>query len=588
VRARELAALLPLFILAACGSSERAPAAREASPEATAEAAAAPPHCPVDPTTLPPLPGWNDEAAAPEREGRERLTPEIIATPELGRCVPPEDLFDAAPTRGPVIGAITGEGTARRFALHQVNDVAVLGDGPYLLAAGRSGLFLHDGLTLARRARLIEAPALAVAASPDGRRAAVLLEAASPDASGSRALVVFDPDTLEVIARLEGAPPGRLRFSPDGERVVIASPEKRLFVWDGDTDAPRVVETPDELSDAAFAPDHPDVVAYVGEQNQIQYRSLETGEPIAQSGGAALRTRRDLNTLALVPSAGLTVAGGDDNRVHLYRGMLGERAEEIASIELDGNVEDLACCRGSRFVAGTDEGQIQWFDGATRVRSLGPLVPTILGGSIRLSLYGDDVVGALFGQLFRWTAGDVVVRAPCAPGQLLLVDASEEDVLVVLRMGAKVVVHRVVGERRPSAMTEELGELAWADALRVVQAPGGGRALIGLDHDGIQVAFIDAREGLSAMVGPGMALSVSFEVTPGEPGHYALWDRRGVIYELDVPEKRWRLLGHVDPDGGELTLRYDPRRGYQALREGKRRMTIVAAAEAEPSAEAAP
>jgi hypothetical protein len=247
-------------------------------------------------------------------------------------------------------------------------------------------------------------------------------------------------------------------------------------------------------------------------------------------------------------------------------------------VSLEGNVEDLACCREGRFVAGTDTGHLQWFDGARPGRSLGPLVPGILGDSIRLALYGDDVVGAFFGQLFRWAADDALLRAPCAPGDLLLEDASADDVLVVLRMGAKVAVHRVDGESRPVAITEALGELAWADALRIVRGPDGARAVLGLDHHGIQVAFVDEREGLSAMVGPGMALSVGFEVTPGAPGRYALWDRRGVVYELDLPAKRWRLVGHADASSDVLAVRYDPRRGYQAFTRGERRATIAAAA----------
>jgi hypothetical protein len=570
-------ALAASLALGACGSSDGVTEAREVVP-APAIAASTLPPCPVDPTLLPPLPRW----APPEGASAPRLVPEVIADPELGRCVEAEALLVASPAAAPVIGALRGEGRERRFSLHEVRDVALIGDGPFLLAAGASGVFLHDALTLARRARLLAEPARAVAASADGRRAAALLErgaSRSRDATRSKGaaneLVIFDPSTLEVIARLDDAPPGRLRFSPDGAQLVVASPDGQLFVWREGRATPYVLATAGAIADAAFAPAHPDLLAYVGERNEVQFRDLASGERVAQSGGPTLRSRRDLNAVAYVPSAGLTVAGGDDDRVHVYRGMLGERAEEIASVELEGNVEAIACCNDARFAAGTDEGQIQWFDATEPTRRLGPLVPGLLGDPIRLALYGDDVLGAYFGQLFRWTADGAVVRAPCAPGPLLLEDASEDDVLVVLRVGAKIAVHRVSGESRPSAMTEALGELAWADATRIVRSPRGERAVLGLSYQGVQVAFVDPREGLSTTVGPGMSLASGFEITAGEPGRYALWDRRGVVYELDVPGKHWRLLGHAEPGEGEVSVRYDPRRGYQAFDARDRRRAIV-------------
>ncbi len=582
-----MVAALGLAAVAGCGEKEAASPAGPAVAAASAPAAPAPPRCEVDPSAIPPLPAFEGGSVdAP------RLRVEPVEAAAVGRCVPADDLLSAPRADEPTVGAVRGEGASRSFALHRARDVAMLGDGPFLLTAGDAGLFLHDVATLARRARLHDEPASAVAASPDGATAAVLLErprVANGQAT-SHELLVFDVSTLEIRAELDPAPGGRLRFSPDGKRVLLASSERALWLYDLETAKLTRSPADDPIADAAFVPDRGDMVAFVGDRNEVQFRDLATGRAIAQSGGAALRTSRDLNAVAFVPGAGLVVAGGDDDRVHVYRGMLGERAEQVGAIELDGNVEDFACGSGAHFVAATSRGSIVWFEGAERVRSIGPLVPDLLGDPIRLALRGDEVFAVFLGQLFRWPGGDSVVAAPYASGELVATDASETDVLVVLRVGPNLVVHRVTGESRPEATTEEVGRLPWADATRILKAPGGARAVLGLDRDGVQVAFVDPSEGLTSAVGPGMELASRFEVAPVGPGTYALWDAEGMVYELDVPAKTWRLVGKVEAPAPGMRIARHPRRGYEALFEGRgrRRRAAVASVAPEPPPAAAP
>ncbi|MBC7172985.1 MAG: hypothetical protein H5U40_11175, partial [Polyangiaceae bacterium] len=348
----------------------------------------------------------------------------------------------------------------------------------------------------------------------------------------------------------------------DGKRVLLASPERALWVYDLEARELSRLSTDDAIADAAFVPDHPSLVATAGDRNEVQFRDLASYRPVAQSGGRPLRTRRDLNTVAFAGDSGLTIAGGDDDRVHVYRGMLGERAEELASFDLGSNVEDIACCSGPRFAVGTSSGRVEWFEGTQRVRGLGPLVPALLGDPIRLALDRDAVVAAFFGQLFRWDGGSELVALPSAPGDIVLEDAADEDVLIAMRIGVNIAIHRATGASRPEVVTEELGKLPWLEAHRVLRAAGGRRAILGRDREGVQVAFIDS-DGLTTTVGPGMELSKALDARALDSGLFALWDDRGMVYELDIPAKTWRVIGRVASPGHGMWVTRHPRRGYE-------------------------
>jgi hypothetical protein len=569
-----------LALAAACSSGEARSTALPGAASATNPPAPAPPRCHVDAAAIPPLPAFE-----PVPGERPRLTVEVVESPAVGRCVRADELLGGPATEADTVGALRGSGADRTFALHRVRDVALLGEGPFFLAADAAGVYLHDVATLGRRARLHESAATAVASSPDGTIAAALLERPRiADGEATRhTLLVFESATLAIVAEVDRAPAGRLRFSPDGRRLVLASEERALWVYDLDTSSLLRRRVDEPIADAAFVPDRPGIVATVGDTNEVRFHDVANDRAIAQSGGATLKTSRDLNALAVIGEAGWLVAGGDDDRLHVYRGMLGERAEEVRSVELDGNVEDIACCRGARFAVGTNRGSITWFDRDERTRTFGPLVPNLLGDPMRLALHGDgEVLAAFLGQLFRWDGGDLVVAAPCAAGDLIASDASDEDVLVVLRVGANLAIHRVVGESRPEASTEEVGKVPWADVTRIVRAEGGARAILGLDRDGVQVAFVDPLEGLTTAVGPGMRLSARFELAEVEPGRYALWDGAGMVYELDVPTKTWRLVGRVEEPADGMRIARHPRRGYEARFEGSRRRAAIASAVTSP------
>ncbi len=528
--------------------------------------------CAVDAASIPALPAFD---GAPE--GSRRLVLEPLESPALGRCVALDELLLAAREEGPTIVAVRGEGAARELALHLVRDVATLAGTPFVLAAGDAGLYLHDAATMTRLARLHDARASAVAVSPSGAVAAVLLE--RPRIAGGDAtrhtLVVFDARTLEVLAEVDRAPGGRLRFAPDGARLVLASPERAVWVFDVEARSVTRFAMEDPVADAAFAPDRPAVIAIASDANEVRFHDVAADRAIAQSAGAALRTRRDLNTVAFIEPSGLVVAGGDDDAVHVYRGMLGERAEEVAQVALDGNVEDVACCRGERYVVGTSRGTLAWLERGEEVESSRALVAGLLGGSIRLALHDDAVVAAFLGELFRWPGGDVVTAAPCASGDLLASDAGEADVLAVIRIGANLAVHRVTGGSRPEAPTQELGRLPWADATRILRSGAGARAILGLDRDGVQVAFVDPNGALTTAVGPGMDLDARHEVREVADGRFAIWDRNGMVYEVDVPAKTWRLVGRVDAPAEGMRIGHHPRRGYEATFEGSRRRAAV-------------
>src|SRR5438477_543713 len=77
--------------------------------------------------------------------------------------------FDQGPRR-PLRGALVREGGATSFVVHQALSVGSVGDGSQLLVHATTGLWLHDGATLARRERLAPPPIEAMATSPDGSR----------------------------------------------------------------------------------------------------------------------------------------------------------------------------------------------------------------------------------------------------------------------------------------------------------------------------------------------------------------------------------------------------------------------------------
>ena len=142
-----------------------------------------------------------------------------------------------------------------------------------VVVEANTGIWSHDPVTLARGARIVAAPVLAMAASPDGR----YLAYASGGAGSSVAElhVISYPDGKSV-ATFHGVDlPRRLRFSPDGKRLVIASRSaETVTLADIASRSVRRYDTDDDVNDAIALPGEGDLVAYANDGDEAVIRSL--------------------------------------------------------------------------------------------------------------------------------------------------------------------------------------------------------------------------------------------------------------------------------------------------------------------------
>ncbi len=358
-----------------------------------------------------------------------------------------------------------------RFVPHSATSAAAMFNGDVVVEAN-TGIWSHDPVTLARGARIVAAPVLAMAASPDGR----YLAYASGAEYGSVAElhVISYPDGKSV-ATFHGVDrPRRLRFSPDGKRLVIASRSaETVTLADIASRSVRRYDTDDDVNDAIALPGEGDLVAYANDGDEAVIHSMSTQKkvfstdpfmrrakgvaltPITGSPKHVLTMLRDQNAVAFDPLGGVFFAGGDDNLVWRFHGAAGPSPSMDEPVELGGNVEEILCTHKpapgqteASAVVALDTLAIHVITPDGKVQaSFGALHGSVLSSPIRIALTSEDeVIAVVGGALALFKPEDASVRPSQEYPHLLLnwlFSFTERDTVIAVG-GDPTVLHRVV------------------------------------------------------------------------------------------------------------------------------------------------
>ena len=449
------------------------------------------------------------------------------------------------------------------FQLHSADVAAPLLDGAWILVAANSGLWLHEGETLVRRARLAPPPIKAMAASPKGDRYAWV------DGAGGLTMAAFP--SLKTIARVaEVDTPAKMRFSPEGDRVVIGSHSDYVTVYNDKGDTVFRYDENTDVNDAILLPGGKEV-AFVSDSDDAYVYDIATGRELFDSAGLykdhagrhAPYPTRDQNAIAYHAPSGELLSGGEDDRIWRYLRFRDDNPKS-ASVELSGNIDDLVCCRDEDVVAGDDSGNIfvVGLDGKTRHR-LGPL-RLLQYAAIRVDVMPQKeqgVIAVLDGMLLRWLVEPnltVVSRDYTTPVELQVDQGNDDSAIAMCAHDdekQRCVVHYVEhGARGDLLETTIAGEIETPDGVTLMTTPSGHVALYGNEAGKLVMARVAATLGSPVTT----SLSASGRVgTRRDTGQAVFLDQSGTLYELNAEPTGASEIGKRRGKGDVLRLEFD-------------------------------
>lgn len=540
-----LIALSLLAVIVASGCKDEAP------PAAPVAAPAAPrvSPCPADAATIPAMP-----LAA---SGENTLTVEALPTPTRGRCVRETEIMGYETVTARHFARVeTAQGA--RLMPHRVHAFDAIVPKSVLLVGADSGLWVHDAGSLARLGRIVARRIVDVAVSEDGARFAYVTKDRDPE-DAPRTLVLVDVATLGVVRTFEGVPEGRLHLADDGHAAVLAAQDDGVKLYDDGGGVLSWVAN-DTVRDAVIVPGSRTMVAYVGHDNYVGFHDMASGAEVQASRGGAFVTRRDLESVRMHAPTGRTFAGGADNELHVYTGMMRNDAREVAHVRLEGNVVDVACCSGEHVVAVTDVAHVVWLNGQYQLlREIGPFLPDAASVDARVELVGDRTFVNLFGRIFAWTRDGLFVVPDSFVGEVISYEEQQGKALVVLRSRGRLEFHRVTYTESAEQTSELLDVADWAVIDASFATSSGAHVYVGRAHGRVMAASVPSTGPLTSVRGPLLGIGRNPVLVPqGDGRHYALWDLQSRIIELDALTPSFRIVGVIE--GGSAS-RFDVRRG---------------------------
>jgi WD40 repeat protein len=235
----------------------------------------------------------------------------------------------------------------------------------------------------------------------DGHQDTVTVVAFDPKhpgviASGSKDhhVLVWDPRSdRELVHEMQaGDGVGWLAFSPDGTRIVSASWDGKLCIWDAATGKPAgpgVIDTHGlSLASVAYSPDGQRIVS-AGSDDKAQNWSLQmwdahTGAP---TGPAMAGQGPPLETVAFSPNGSLIAAAGDDYTIRLWdartgqpKGQLSGHTDSVYSLAFNPD--------GHQIVSGSWDSTVRIWD----VEHLTQIGQPLTGhaGKVRVAAFSPD------------------------------------------------------------------------------------------------------------------------------------------------------------------------------------------------------
>lgn len=536
-------ALAAISVFAAC--KDEAPPVVQAPPPAPPRVSP----CPAEVATLP--------AFTLTPSGESALVVEVLPTPTRGRCVRETEIlgYEAA---GPRHFARIESAAGARWMPHRVHAFDAIHAKSLLLVAADSGLWVHDALSLARMARIVPRRVVDVSVSEDGARFAYITQDREPD-DAPRTLVLVDVATLGVVRTFEGVPVGRMHVADDGTSVVIAAQDLGVKLY-ADSGTTYAFTANDTVRDAVVVPGTRTRIAYVGHDNYVGFHDMATGAEVAPSRAGAFVTRRDLESVRIHAASGRTFAGGADNELHVYEGLTGANAREVAHVRIDGNVVDVACCSGPHIAAVTDTANVVWLDGSYRLlREVGPFLPDAASVDARIELVGDTTFVNLYGRVFGWTRDGLFAVPDSFVGEIVSYREHNGNALVVLRARGWLEFHRVTPTQSAEQTSEMLESADWALIDTSFEVSSGAFVYVGRSHGRIMAASVPGTGPLTSVRGPLLGVHGTPVLVPKGDGRlFGLWDLdRGVI-ELDALAPTFRVVGSIDGGGAaRFDVRHD-------------------------------
>lgn len=294
------------------------------------------------------------------------------------------------------------------FFVHDVEYAVFVGDDQWVLAETASGLWLHEGATLVRRARLAPPPILALTASAKGDRFAFV----TGSGRSSAVLHVFDFASRKKLASFDVPRPKRIRMSRDGTAIAIASQSgEQVALADVSTGAMRRFDVNDEVNDAIPLDGHPGQVAYVTDSDDTFVRDMIAGKELYDSVGThgAGYPTRDQNGVAYDAATDRLFSSGEDNAVWTYEGWRSGGRRASRSADYAGDVDEIVFAGGEIVAALDSIAVVRDHAGGARV---GPFGDRTFSDPARVSVGASGaLVMALDGRLARWdgTAREILV-----------------------------------------------------------------------------------------------------------------------------------------------------------------------------------
>jgi len=410
-------------------------------------------------------------------------------------------------------------------------------------------------MTLPWRQRLTES-VVSVAYSPDGSRIV--------SASNDGTMRVWDAETGQELTQLTGhiGIVYSMAYSPDGSRIVGGSSDGTVRVWDAETgrELTQLTGHTRRVNSVAYSPDGSHIVSGA-DDGMVRVWDAKTGQALTQLTGHT----GWVSSVAYSPDGSRIVSSGMDQTVWVWNAETGQ-----ALIQLTGHtgwVSSVAYSPdgapgGDRIVSGSSDRTVRVWDAET-----GQALTQLTGHTGRVSsvVYSPDgsriVGGSEYGTVWVWDAetGQALTQLTGHTGSVNSAAYSPDGSRIV--SGGSDGTVRVWDAETRQALTQLIGHTGsvYSVAYSPDGAPGGGRIVSGSGDQTVRVWDAETGRELTQLTShTGSVNSVAYS-PDGAPGggrivggseYGTVW-----VWDAETGQTLTQLTGHTDD---VLSVAYSP------------------------------